>query len=182
MCVARDQQSVDLEIGPTTATDVHFPVSDFFGLALLFEAAETIIYRAPGQPWPARPAAPIAKAITFDEIMALSEIDKPDVAKSATTAKFVTRAAYVSTRNFTPTLWTRDSSGTYRDPRTHDGKHRRDASQLLQRAYEAVHFDDARAPHATLRIEVAQPMWCSHLRVGMIWDVYAFDYAASMLA
>lgn len=180
-CVARDLRSVDIEIGPTTATDAHFPVSDFFGLALLFEAADSIIYRTPGVPWPDRPRAPITKAITFDEIVDLAAIGKPNAAKAATTAKFVSRAAYVSTRNFTPTLWTRKANGSYRNPKTHDDDQEREAGRLLQRAYKAVHFDEARAPHATLRIDVAQPAWCSHLRVGMMWDVYAFDDAAAML-
>src|SRR5262249_52591861 len=90
-CVARDLRSVDLEIGPTTATSVHFPVSELFGLSLLHEASETILYRAPGQMWGARPAAPIASALGFDDIDRMACIDRRDPAKTAMAARFVTR-------------------------------------------------------------------------------------------
>src|SRR5262249_52359888 len=82
-------------------------------------------------------------------------------------------------RNFTPRLGTRDASGVYRDPGTHAADQIHAAATRLDRDWAAVGHADARAPYAILRVEVTQPQWCAHLRIGMLWDVYSYDYAAA---
>lgn len=163
LCVRRDGKIVDIEIGPTTATDVHFPVSPTFGLALLHESAA----------WSRRTRAPLASVITFEEMIELSSISEPNETKEALVATFVVSARYVATRNWTPALWRRGADGSFIDP----GIARTDPRAIA--ASRAL--DDAYDTRATLRIEVTEERWCAHLEASMTWDVYAFDYAASLL-
>ncbi|HSQ62497.1 MAG TPA: hypothetical protein VLM85_04760 [Polyangiaceae bacterium] len=196
-CLRREGRVVEVELGPTTAAGVHFPVSRAFALALLHEAATCTMFSQPGVPWPRRAAPPpLESALTFAEVLAMSSIERQDFEKERTVDQFVASAQYVATRNWTPSLWRRDARGAFVDP----GVSRTDPRALaVHQALDTLYDDVAeradacddpdqrarlereQAPHATLRIETTEPRWCAHLEAAMIWDVYAFDYGAADL-
>ena len=195
-CLRREGRVVEIELGPTTAAGVHFPVSRAFALALLHETATCTVFARPGVPWPRRTEPPLASALTFAEVLAMSSIQRDDPEKERTVDQFVASARYVATRNWTPSLWRRDARGVFVDP----GISRTDARALAaHRALDALYdevaersdacddpeegarLERAQAPHATLRIETTEPRWCVHLEATMTWDVYAFDYGAAHL-
>lgn len=165
-CVRRAGRVVDIEIGPTTATGVHFPISPTFALGLLLEATELV-----------RPKPPLASVISFEEMIELSNMG-PNEHKDAIVATFVASARYVAARNWTPAFW---SGLDARDPRAIA------VGTELDEMWEAIGerddfaYDAKHAPHATLRIEVTEERWCEHLRASLAWDVYAFDDDALLL-
>ena len=198
-CIERRMREVRIELSPTTACGAHFPVSKFFALALLHEAASSHVVEADGTPvWQADRDAPLAAETSFDVLIDLSSIEHDDPGKAALTDRFVARADCVETRNWTPALWRPDAMGVLvgpaidrRDPRSIA------ASRFLQSAFDSAwqacerlsrgdadelwRLCDERLPHATLRVEVTDARWIEHLEVGMRWDVYAFDDGAPMI-
>jgi hypothetical protein len=178
--VARAGRTVDIELGPTGACGAHFPTSPFYALALLHEAATTTLYREPGRVWKRPASPPLAQALTWDDVHALSCIDTADTGKDATTARYILRAVYRSPRNWQPSLWTPDAAGDYHGPAlAHPDPRWRAAHAKLQALQQTV--ADADLPHMTLRIAVTDERWCEHLAPGMLWDVYAFDEGSPML-
>lgn len=189
-------REVRIELSPTTACGAHFPVSKFFALALLHEAASSNVVAANGTHlWQPDRAGSLASATSFDVLIDLSSLEHDDAGKVELTDRFVARVDCVEARNWSPALWHRDASGVFvvadvdrRDPRSIA------ASRALQRTFDAAWTEcellsrgdgdeqmrlcDDRLPHATLRIEVTQACWIEHLEVGMRWDVYAFDDGA----
>ena len=154
-CVRREGRVVDVEIGPTTATGVHFPFSPTFALGLLLETTELV-----------RPRPPLANVITFDEMIALSGMG-PNEHKDGLVATFVSSARYIAARSWTPRFWEGLPGGDAR-------------ASAIGAELDALR-DAKHALHATLRIEVTEERWCEHVRAGMAWDVYAFDEGALLL-
>jgi hypothetical protein len=195
-CIDRRAREVRIELAPTTACGAHFPVSKFFALALLHEAATSHVVEADGTPvWQRDRDAPLASATTFEVLIDLSSMEHDDADKAVLTDRFIARADCVDMRNWTPALWRRDAMGAFdgapldrRDPRSIA------ASRYLQSAFDGAWAEcerlsrgdsdelwrlcDERLPHATLRVEVTNECWIEHIAVGMRWEVYAFDDAA----
>jgi hypothetical protein len=208
MCVARQGATVDIELGPTTATDAHFPFSRFFGLWLLHEPAVTLVVDRDGKTlWRSEksPGGPIAGEVSFDELMALTDVETPDEKlirppsaaerqqlrerKRALVQRFVNAVSYVDVQSWRPMLC-EARAGHYLEPAVRGGTRWKEAWQALQDAHERaidydadgnVKQDDSVLPRATLRIEATSDRWTEHLSPGMGWDVYAFDSDAGML-
>jgi hypothetical protein len=195
-CIDRCMREVRIELSPTTACGAHFPVSKFFALALLHEAASEHVITADGTPiWQRDRTAPIASAATFEVLIDFSSVEHDDAGKAALTDRFIARADCVDARNWTPALWRRDATGAFAGPSLdrHDPRFGA-ASRFLQSAFDSAWAEcerrsggdtdelfricDERLPHATLRMEVTDARWIEHLEVGMRWDVYAFDDGA----
>lgn len=151
-CVARAGATVEIELAPTTAGIADFPLSPFFALALLHECATTIVYRAPGDVWRWGGApSPLGAAVSEEEILDLSSERGDHVRKRVLVGAFIGSAAYVRADHWTPG---RDD---------------------VQAVFDRALAKKQPVPTAVLRIETTDPDWVSHVEVGMLWDVYAFD-------
>jgi hypothetical protein len=194
-CVARDRFAVDIELAPTTACGPHFPLSRFFGLFLLHEAATTIVSYEGRVLWRGRkPEGLIADELSFDELMDLTGVDTPDEQlvqprppalrramrerKQSLVDRFVARVSYVAVKGWRPMLCAADA-GHYRDGVARGGERFRAADAALDDAFDRAPEDDP--PTATLRIEATDIKWMCHLEPGMSWAVYAFDDDAALL-
>jgi hypothetical protein len=151
-CVARRDDSVDIELEPTTACGPHFPLSSFFALSLLYECGTSIVYRSPGNVlrW-SDARTPIGVAIDQDELFELMSKPADDPRKRVLTNAFIRSASYVLARNWTPG--------------------RDDLDDVFERAVD----EGTALPSAILRIDTADAQWVSHVERGMQWDVYVFD-------
>lgn len=194
-CIAREGSAVDIELSPTTACGAHFPLSRFFGLALLYEAATTIVDYNGRVLWRStQPGGPIADEVTFDELMDLTSTDTPDEQlirppspeqrralrerKQSLIDRFVAQVSYVRVKDWRPMLC-EPRQGSYREGVTRDAQRWIEATQALQNVFDRAPEDNP--PTATLRIESTDFKWVCHLEPAMSWDVYAFDDDASLL-
>lgn len=172
-CVARHATVVDIELEPTPAISPHFPFSSFFAFALLHESASTRAVRPGTSPdvFPPELAGALASELGFDEVLDHSCRDSPE--RRALAARYIRDVGYVSARGWTPSTPLTD--GLYRGAvPAPESRAQMDHLESLVRA--------GTTPAATLRIEVTEPRWCSHLEPGMSWDVYAFDDDAGLFA
>ena len=194
-CVARAGSAVDIELLPTTACGAHFPFSRFYGLALLYEAATTIVHYQGRTLWRGvEPAGSIAGELTFDELMELTSTNTPDEQlvrppspelrralqerKRSVVDRFITAVSYVRVEGWRPIVC-EPRLGRYTEGA--DGSHERfrQAEQALQDAFDHAPEDDP--PTATLRVEATDLKWMSHIEPGMSWGVHCFDYDAALL-
>ncbi len=171
-CVARAGASVEIELAPTAACGAHFPLSRFFALGLLHECALAIVYSSPGAiaHWPDDRRTPLARALgtMTDDIVDLMCKPATDPHKRVVTETFIAMAEYVRSRNWTPGA--DDLQDTFDRAKL--------ACHAVRDPQLRVRMERMRLPHATLRIEATEAQWVSHVEVGMMWDVYAFDEAA----
>lgn len=187
-CVRREDRAVEIELAPTGASGPHFPVSEFFAFALLHEAATDLVYSAPGQVVRRTSSLPIAALATGEELIDLATEPEAHPRRVALVRQCIVRADYCATRNWVPVLATRDATGVYRAPPKGPDPRLAAAYGALDAAFDAAvkHSRDparfaAVVPSATLRIEVTDVKWCSHVEAPLIWDVYAFDDEARAL-
>jgi len=163
-CIARDGRIVEIELESTGAIDPHFPLSVFFGFAVLHESASARGTR-PGE---------LARELTAEAMIQWSCGDSAE--RAAQTARYVVRAGYASTRHWQPSLCTPGPDGVYRVgvvPGTAE-------TLAVQERLIAIAMGGTE-PVATLQIEAADARWVNHLDVGARWDVYAFDDDAPLL-
>jgi hypothetical protein len=195
-CVARDGASVDLELTPTEAAGACFPFSKFFALALLYEAASTLVMFQGKPLWRSSesPGGPIGTEFSFHDLFDLTDVDTPDEKllrpptreqraalrerKHSLVERFITDVSYVAVKYWQPLLCPLESGG-YRRPIALDHARRIEAELTLQDVFDNA--DESARPSATLRIETTGAKWVSHLDVGMDWDVVMFDNDAGVL-
>jgi hypothetical protein len=172
VCRRREGVLVEIELEPTGAIDPHFQLSDFYAFAILHESASARAIPEGTTPTRFPPELRGALAGEADpiEMIDMSSVDSPE--RRALAARYIACAGYVSTRNWTPTVCTL-TDGVYRIGAAPNGP----ASRVVHARLRAL----AATPTATLRIEVTDPRWCSHLEAQLQWDVYAFDDEAPLL-
>jgi hypothetical protein len=196
-CGARRGKSVDIELVPTEASGAHFPFSRFYGLWLVYEAANGIVEHRGGTLWRAGdPAGALGRELSHEDFQDLTDTETPDdqllrppspaerralqQRKRELVDRFVTSVSYGDVRNWAPLLCEpADGSGRYLDPATSGTPRLREANAALQAIFDRA--SESKRPQATLRVEVTDPRWIEHLEPGMGWDVYVFDSDAGEL-
>ena len=99
-CVGRSNCIVDIELAPTPAIGAHFPLSDFFALALLHESASSTVYTSPGKRLRRIGRPPIAGLASMTEMIDLACRPREHPKRRELVQRCIVRAEYRETRNW----------------------------------------------------------------------------------